>query len=1333
MFLWSINRLLNLPINHPSTVTWSGQQDLRVLQGFRPYYIAFLTLLFFVIPLSINAAPGDLIFQDDFERSTLAPNWSVNASGGGDAAIGTHTSQSGTRSLYTRWNRVTVLSRVIDLSSLPAAELALWLREGSDAFSEDPEKRNESLILAYLNNVNTWSTLLTHAGNAYSGGTIRTLSFNLPTDALHAGFRLAVRQNSGDDVDWDYYHLDDFIITERAPVSAIVGGFCDDFESGLTNWQISSGAGQAGISSQTARSPNNSLFLSSDNITVTSVPVDLRRGEGEISYWLRRGSDSFSEDPDSGEDLHVEYLTSSGSWAVLDSFSGSGTPGEQFNVVHPLPADGQADVLQIRFALTGSDRWNGDYWHVDDVCLHQSVPPELLAYYSMDLDEEASVSDDSSNSNHGTKIGSVSWNDNNPAQSGDPGTCGYMDVAANFSVNVQSAIDTGLDVDADIGNAGTISFWYKSNEAWSVDRDRQLFDASAAFNGNGTGQKFFSLMLQDNSSLRFAVEDTEDEDYEIETDSYNFRADAWVYITATWDLRSNRLQVFVNGSLAEADTIDSNGQLGNLDTLYFGDNRSSYVNLSTGNSANGSFDEIRIYDQVLSQQQIQDDMAVTHPCPAAQIDHYVILHSGQGVTCEAEPVEVVAHDSAHLETPPAAETSIVISAVDATSGDPAANASWSGRGVTDLDNGQAQYQFSGTETGITLYLGNSVDQRININVSDTDGLDEHSGSANETDNDLVFSATGFRFYADGTVNAIDNQIAGKASNLAPNAQRLSLKAIETNSLTGACETRLNGLQTIEMAFQCIDPSSCKASNGVSIDAVGISENPASGVSSYTDVDLDFGTDGTASFVFQYDDAGQIQLHVRKQLAASDPEPAITLSGASNAFAVIPAGLCVESSDPNSECAAPYASCTKFTQAGQAFDLAVSAVTWETAEETDSDFCNGNIVTPNFQLNNIILSHNLLAPATGVSGNLGVNQVDMLPADNGSHSLQQTVSEVGVFSFTAMPPVYFGETIAASTSDAIGRFYPADFLATVNDNGAMAPGCGSFSYTGQAMSYATSPKLNITARNATAATTQNYTGDFMKLLASNGGAVNFTTPSADASQPGKDNTNNTALNASLNPNLDGLIDNGDGTLVYPLSVLDEFRYLRNDNALVAPYTSDIDLPLLAINDGDGVADDGSSVVLQPVGVDIRYGRLVVDDAYGPQTDDLIVRVRAEQFDGTDFIDNSDDYCTIITPASAVSLNNWQDSLSSGDTSVSSSTGLLAGSGEIVLSAPGIGTSADTNDGSVDLTLDLSTTTPAQIWLLNDEDGDGVYAENPLGTAGFGMYRGDDRFLYWRETQ
>merc|ERR1712000_203026 len=68
---------------------------------------------------------------------------------------------------------------------------------------------------------------------------------------------------------------------------------------------------------------------------------------------------------------------------------------------------------------------------------------------------------------------------------------------------------------------------------------------------------------------------------------------------------------------------------------------------------------------------------------------------------------------------------------------------------------------------------------------------------------------------------------------------------------------------------------------------------------------------------------------------------------------------------------------------------------------------------------------------------------------------------------------------------------------------------------------------------------------------------------------------------------------------------------------------------------------------------------------------------------------------------------------------------SGIGAILLMAPadvpgGIG------NGEVDLTYDVP------VWLQDDFDLDGSY-ENPQSTASFGIYRGNDRVIYWREIR
>jgi hypothetical protein len=87
-----------------------------------------------------------------------------------------------------------------------------------------------------------------------------------------------------------------------------------------------------------------------------------------------------------------------------------------------------------------------------------------------------------------------------------------------------------------------------------------------------------------------------------------------------------------------------------------------------------------------------------------------------------------------------------------------------------------------------------------------------------------------------------------------------------------------------------------------------------------------------------------------------------------------------------------------------------------------------------------------------------------------------------------------------------------------------------------------------------------------------------------------------------------------------------------------------------------------------------------------------------------------------------LSNFQENLTSLDTSASGSGILLSGIGNnLSLSVPGVG-----NDGSVDLTLNLSQATGADMeWL---QPG----GNNPTAKATFGIFKGNQRLIYMRES-
>jgi MSHA biogenesis protein MshQ len=124
----------------------------------------------------------------------------------------------------------------------------------------------------------------------------------------------------------------------------------------------------------------------------------------------------------------------------------------------------------------------------------------------------------------------------------------------------------------------------------------------------------------------------------------------------------------------------------------------------------------------------------------------------------------------------------------------------------------------------------------------------------------------------------------------------------------------------------------------------------------------------------------------------------------------------------------------------------------------------------------------------------------------------------------------------------------------------------------------------------------------------------------------------------------------------------------------------------------------------------------------------MKVQTEYYDGTSFVLNTDDSCTVLLdtdlPLSPVDLS-WTDNLSAGDTTASLSSGstMSAGLGTFSFSAAGLG-----NDGSVIYQYHTSTYLP---WLNTENDDDADYADNPFGKITFGQYRGNDRMIYWRE--
>ncbi len=349
-----------------------------VLKIFKKQWVNNLSAVFaFSLQTIVHAAPGDVLFSDNFSRTALAP-WTASNTTAAGILTGAQTSGSNPRAAYTRNTAVTVTSPSIN-AAVAAARLDIWVRRGSNSINNsDGPENGEDLFIEYRTAGGTWNTLIAYAGSGTSGQ-IYNHSFVLPGDALHNNLAIRARQTQGSGFDFDYWHFDDVVITEIALSGPLAVGICDYFENGLsTNWTVNSGGGTAGVNSATFSSPSHSLFLNGGVVEVVSAVVDTTDATfSDVAVWVRRGRDRFSEDPDSEENLVIEYLNDLNNWIVLETFPGAGRPGGTFVRSYPIPADGRHTGFRLRIRMTGASEPAGDFWHVDDVCLTQSPDPFL--------------------------------------------------------------------------------------------------------------------------------------------------------------------------------------------------------------------------------------------------------------------------------------------------------------------------------------------------------------------------------------------------------------------------------------------------------------------------------------------------------------------------------------------------------------------------------------------------------------------------------------------------------------------------------------------------------------------------------------------------------------------------------------------------------------------------------------------------------------------------------------------------------------------------------------------------------------------------------------------
>jgi MSHA biogenesis protein MshQ len=568
----------------------------------------------------------------------------------------------------------------------------------------------------------------------------------------------------------------------------------------------------------------------------------------------------------------------------------------------------------------------------------------------------------------------------------------------------------------------------------------------------------------------------------------------------------------------------------------------------------------------------------------------------------------------------------------------------------------------------------------------------------------TFKTAGFIFAdtAGGDAATVLPQVAGTAS------ASLYLRAVKTSTTTLACEAALSGANSVNLGYTCSNPASCSAGNLLDITPYNLADvaqlPPVSVPPGAGAVTLYFDAGANAKLLFNYRDAGRIQLNAGKAAGGS---LLTALSGSSNAFVTKPWGFslvatCADATVNAANQTTPSTGDPKFCRAGQNFNATATAIT------------QAGIATPNYgketEAETVSVTWTRQLPAPGEDGTPPSGVLPFAGSGGVFGPLPPLTpfiwNEVGILKAVVAVGVdgdYLGAGNVSSTA-YVGRFYPDHF------NVEIIPqlGCSGFVYAGRPGAPATLGQpftVKATAKNGlgSPATTINYnsTGGFSKnvnlTLTTGGTGVGNIYVDATAGGTG-------AIPASKFAAGVGQVNynDGSGKISY---VFDNFPTMATPITLRADDAESAISPMVT----------GASV-----SASARSGRLRLSSAAGSPLLNLTIPAETQYYDGTYWTINALDSCSTadwaVSPVNGIAL---QGSGASGDTTVTRGPNVALGVVTLSANAPGSGGFGY---------KDFSVTVPD--YLKFPWTG-GPAAVSPGARASFGVRGGSKRVIERRE--
>ncbi|QSX33235.1 MSHA biogenesis protein MshQ [Shewanella avicenniae] len=674
---------------------------------------------------------------------------------------------------------------------------------------------------------------------------------------------------------------------------------------------------------------------------------------------------------------------------------------------------------------------------------------------------------------------------------------------------------------------------------------------------------------------------------------------------------------------------------------------------------------------------------------SSTIDHFEFEYAGSPLTCEPLAVTIKACNN------PSCSELYTERVTARLSPSTAADSHWVGGSTVTFTGGVTTVSLKHTTAGIVTV---GVDGSEPLTKAFSETLCKRSGAG------LSHAACSISFADSGFVFDVPDKLAGKPVDV-------QIKAVKKDDVTQQCTTLFKSTNKDINFWSSALEDPIISNTQVMVNNAPVFRNAANP----TETSLSFNASGIANMTVNFDDAGKLELLAR--YTGSGDEAGLVLEGR-DSFVSFPVGLCVSSSESETVCPSRDATCKGYRATGDAFGLNVRAKSWQS--DNDQNICD-NPDTPSFAMNNISLSHRLIAPSSGALGELSVKTYNQVASLEGTSITQQAISEVGVFEIAASTnsqQLYLGSNafnLPAYYSDAIGRIYPKQFVA---ESVSMAPSCGSFSYMTQPI--ATS--LTLKALDHRGHITQNYSGAFAfgvpQLLAENGNdGVDLSSRLSSIS--GSWVNGQMAFSNVLFTFARDAAPNADG----PYFALDVGVAVNDPDRVPMSFA---DMLVTAATD---CAADSSCTAKRLATLDMRLGRAVLNNSYGPENQPVLMSGETEFWNGSQWQTNVADSCSVITPTMLSQTSNaslgylFEPELSSGQTISRFGDPAAVSAGRFGLRW----LSSGEYRGKVTAPVSVS---PWLLWYWGF-DGATEALQEPRASAYFGRYRGNDRVINRRE--